>query len=79
MENADFAIHAEGFATIWLFEPISQAAQEFVRENLEIEDWQWNGEGFAVDHREARRLCYALTEEGFKVVHPRYGQWAGRS
>ncbi len=78
MENADFAIHAEGFATVWLIEPVSQAAKEFVLEQLDIEEWQWAGVGFAVDHRAARDLCQALTDEGFSVMHPKYGQWRSR-
>ncbi len=77
MENADFAIYG-GYATIWLFEPISQVAQEFVLENLEIADWQWSGEGFAVDRRQAFRLCEALIEEGFTVMYSEFGQWRSR-
>lgn len=73
----DFLIHAGEWATVWQFEPKTEAAKEFIAENVELEDWQVNGPMFAVDHRPARDLARYLTEEGFVLLHPVYGYFKG--
>ena len=75
---ADFIVHAEGYATVWIFEPKSEAAKAFIEEgNLEIEDWQWSGKSFAVDHRPARELAHWLADtHEFNVFNPSYGYLA---
>jgi len=69
----DFIIRAGQWATVWSFEPCTERAKEFVREYLEIDDWQWLGKSFAVDHRPARDLAEQLGAEGFIIWHPSFG------
>lgn len=76
--DADFLIHAGEWATVWQFEPVTEAAKEFVEENLELEDWQKLGGTFACDHRPARQLARQLSDEGFVLFHPTYGYFVGR-
>lgn len=78
LKDADVLIHAEGFATVWLFEPVSDAAKEFFAENICAEPWQHVGGSIGVDHRPARDLADALYHEyGFTLLNPRYGFYTG--
>jgi hypothetical protein len=71
--SADVLVHAEGFASAWLFEPISDEAIEFFAENIVAEDWQHFGGKIAVDHRPARNLAAELYLQGFRILNPAYG------
>ena len=62
----DFRIANHG--TVWVFTAISGEAKTFVNDRLELEAWQYLGEGFAVDHRPARALAEGLANEGFSCV-----------
>jgi len=73
LQDADVLVHAEGFATIWMFEPVSDEAVEFFAENIVAEDWQHFGGKIAVDHRPARDLANELYVQGFRILNPRYG------
>jgi hypothetical protein len=72
----DFIVHAGEWATMWQFQPVSAQAVELVSE-LGIEDWQWMGGMFAVDHRPARDLARYIVGEGMTVYHPDYGYFGG--
>ena len=67
----DFQIRLHG--TIWTFEPQTEDAKAFVRNELEVQGWQWLGPAFGVDHRLANDLIAALEDEGFssKYAKPR--------
>jgi hypothetical protein len=54
--------------SVWLFEPLTEAAQRFVREKVSLEEWLWQGQSFAVDYRDAAILADELAEEGFMVI-----------
>jgi len=75
----DFIVHAGEWATLWQFQPVSAQALEFVQEelNMLIEDWQWIGGSFAMDHRPARDLARYIVGEGMTVYHPDYGYFGG--
>ena len=72
----DFIVHAGEWATVWQFQPVSKKALELVDE-LDLEDWQWLGGSFAVDHRPARDLARYFVSEGLTVYHPDYGYFGG--
>jgi hypothetical protein len=74
--NPDFIVHAGEWATMWGFEPKTEAALDFINE-LGIEDWQWMGTIFYTDHRPARDLARYMVGEGFVVMHPEYGYFGG--
>jgi len=65
MDGIDFLVRPNG--TIWLFEPVSDRAKEYTLTILDVQDWQWIGPAFGVDHRIANDLASALEEEGFVV------------
>lgn len=65
MDDIDFLVRPNG--TIWMFEPVSEPAKEFTLTILDVQDWQWIGPAFGVDHRIANDLASALEEEGFVV------------
>ena len=58
----DFRVRNHG--SIWMFTPLSEAAKAEV-ESMQVEDWQWHGGSFGVDHRPARVLVQALQLNGF--------------
>lgn len=70
---ADVLVHAEGLASVWLFEPVSDEAIEFFAENIVAEDWQHFGGKIAVDHRPAIILAAELYLQGFRILNPAYG------
>lgn len=76
--EADFIIHAGEWATLWSFEPVTEAAVDFMAEYLELEDWQCFGNRFGADHREARQIANAMVHHGLKVLHPEYGYFQAK-
>ncbi len=66
MTTQDFIVTDQ--ASVWLFEPLTEAAQEFVREKLSFEEWLWEGRRFVVDYLAAGALAEDLQDEGFSVV-----------
>ena len=53
---------------VWLFEPLSEAAQNFVRDKVGLEEWLWCGRAFVVEHRGGGALAEDLEDEGFTVI-----------
>lgn len=66
MNDIDFLVRPHG--TIWLFEPVTDRAKEYTLTVLDVQDWQWVGPAFGVDHRIADQLTSALEEEGWRVT-----------
>lgn len=66
MNDIDFLVRPQG--TIWLFEPVTDRAREYTFTVLDVQDWQWAGPAFGVDHRIANDLIAALEEEGWRVT-----------
>jgi len=62
---ADFTIRDEG--TVIVFTPNTETAQTWLNSFCVIEDWQWMGPSFVVDHRPARDLLEAILEEGLTI------------
>lgn len=60
-DSPDFLIRDEG--TVVMFTPVSEAAKNFLRDNVQSEPWQWMGESLCVDHRPARELLHVLVNE----------------
>ncbi len=66
MATQDFVITDQ--ESVWLFKPLTKAAQEFVRGgHVGLEEWLWDGQVFVVDYRPAGALAEDLQEEGFKL------------
>lgn len=63
--TADFLIENAG--SVWMFTPLNDVAVEWTDENLKIEDWQWLGESFGVEHRIGWQLQAILADHGFSL------------
>ena len=50
---------------MYLVTPKSQQAKEWVKENVELEPWQWMGDSFSVDHHYVEDLEQGMLEAGF--------------
>jgi hypothetical protein len=61
-QAVDVLVHNEG--TVWLFNPISERASEWVGEHVLTEPWQWLGQQFAVEHRYAPAIVEAMRGDG---------------
>ena len=65
MPRLDVQVDDEG--TVFLFTPISQVAKEWVQQHVVLENWQWLGGSFAVDHRFALPLAEGMAQDGLRV------------
>ena len=55
-------------ASVWLFQPLPVEANKFVKENVNFDEWFWQGSSFVVDSREAGALSEDLADVGFVIV-----------
>jgi hypothetical protein len=59
----DYEVSDHG--SIWTIRPISDAARDWIDENVGAEDWQWMGGALAIEPRYAGDILFAMQEEGF--------------
>jgi hypothetical protein len=60
-------VHVSGGGTMYLVTPLSDEAKAWVEENVPLEDWQWLGSGFGVEHRYIGNLVEGMREAGLVV------------
>jgi hypothetical protein len=60
-------VTVENHGSLFLFTPHTQAAKDWVSENVGLESWQWLGTGFAVEHRFALDLADGMLADGLEV------------
>lgn len=53
---------------VWLFEPLTEAARNFVRDYLSFDEPLWRDQSLVVDYRDAGALAEDLAEEGFAIA-----------
>jgi len=63
--QADVTVSGSG--TMYLVTPLSDEAKAWVEENVPLEDWQWLGNGFGVEHRYIGNLVQGMQEAGLVV------------
>ena len=61
----DFQIVDHG--SVVVFTALNLDAEIFAQNELDTEDWQWTGKGFAVDHRMALTVKEVLINHGFSL------------
>ena len=57
-------VRVSAHENVFVFEPVTPRAAEWVAEHVQVESWQWVGGGFAVDQHYARDLAEAMAEAG---------------
>lgn len=55
---------------VWLFEPLTEAARNFMRNELAIDEPLWREQSLAVDYRDAGALAEDLADIGFTIARP---------
>ncbi len=60
VENPDVSVSGGG--SLYMVQPISQEAKDWVEENVQLEGWQWMGPAFGVEWRIRKR------PDGLKVL-----------
>jgi hypothetical protein len=58
----DVLVHNEG--TVFLFNPLTARAKEWIDNNVQSEPWQWFGTTLVVEHRFAWALAQGMKDEG---------------
>jgi hypothetical protein len=53
---------------VWLFEPLTEAARNFVLNCLSFDELLWREQSLVVDYRDAGALAEDLAEEGFSIA-----------
>jgi hypothetical protein len=61
-------VHIVNHGSIVTFLPCSQAAKDWIKENVHAENHQWLGANLCVEHRFAEALIEALQAEGLVVA-----------
>jgi hypothetical protein len=63
MENTpDVLVRNEG--SVFVFCPLTEAARNWIEDNVESESWQWFGSALVVDHRYAAALGLGMKDAG---------------
>ena len=60
-------VRVANHGTISMFTPLTEAAEAWVAEHLQLEDWQYLGKSFSVEHRYARDLATGMQGDGLVV------------
>jgi len=63
--SIDFRVQNEG--SIFLVEPVSQAAKTWTAEHVQLEGWQWFGPSFAVEHGYIGCLCEGIMADNLTI------------
>jgi hypothetical protein len=61
-EQLDHEVTDSG--SIIMIRPISDAARDWIDENVYSEPWQWMGDSLCIDTRYAGALLYGMQEDG---------------
>jgi hypothetical protein len=59
-------ITVENHGSIFLFQPLTAAAREWIEENV-VSETQWFGTALAVEHRYAWSLAQGMVADGLKL------------
>lgn len=60
-------VRVTGGGSMYHVTPLTEAAKEWVNENVHLEDWQWLGSGFGVEWRYLDNLVEGMTDAGLTV------------
>lgn len=61
-------VEVSGSGTMYLVTPLTDAAKQWVEENVPLESWQWLGRSFGVEHRYIGNLVEGMLGDGLNVV-----------
>ena len=61
----DVRVNDQG--SVVLLQPITEAASDWIDENIESEGWQWFGGALAVEHRYADAIIEGMQSDGLGV------------
>ena len=64
-QQPDLRVYNEG--TIVQFEPVSEAAKDWIDENVQVEGWKWLGNCLCVEPRDAEALIARMMAEGLTI------------
>ncbi len=65
VSGPDVIVHNGG--SIFQFEPLTEAAKDWIEENVQAESWQFMGSSLCVEHRYAGDLAAGMIADGLVV------------
>lgn len=65
MQQPDFHVHGGG--TVYVLQPLSQEARDWVSDNLQVESWQFLGSGVGIEHRYIGDIVAGIRADGLTV------------
>jgi hypothetical protein len=61
-------VRVENHGTVLMFRVLTDAAEEWVDDHLDLEPWQWLGNGFAVNHHYASDIITGMSRAGLTIT-----------
>mgnify|MGYP007059426604 CR=1 FL=1 len=62
--------------SLFVVQPLTNAARKWVNANVQLESWQWFGRGFCVEPRYLDQLLNGMCESGLRLrsdfEHPQF-------
>ena len=68
-DQPDVLVYGEPNSTVFLVRPLTEMAKDWVKEHVELDPWQWWGNGFGVGHQYLPGLLYGMDKAGL-IVEP---------
>jgi hypothetical protein len=68
MPQSEPDVLVENHGSVCIVQPMSEAAREWIDENVQTEGWQWIGGGLAVEPRCVENLVNGVMEAGLTVA-----------
>lgn len=65
--SSSIDVEVENHGSVFMFRPRTELAKEWVAAHVQLEDWQWMGGAFAVEHRYAGDLALGMIDAGLEV------------
>lgn len=62
---SDFVVSDHG--TIFLLQPLSPAASQWVEDQFQLESWHWHGNSIAIEHRFIRDIVEGIRSDNLSV------------
>ena len=64
----DFTLDYRGGDTVGRLVPETQAARDWIKDNVESEPWQWLGSALCIEHRYIDPIVEAIVADGLEVI-----------
>ena len=57
----------ENHGSIWLIRPLTDAARDWIGDNVQAESWQWFGDALSLEPRAVEPVADAMADAGLEI------------